>query len=104
MNVLVSLSSITAYVFSVVAFGFEVAGKPFTDPFFETVALLISLIYLGRLVQAATRRSASSAIRALQQLQSSEVVLVEQIGKESIETQLDSRSVLSLFPVFPSLS
>lgn len=91
MNVLVSLSTITAYVFSLVAFVFEAVGKPFTDPFFETVALLISLIYLGRLVQAATRRSASSAIRALQQLQSSEVILIEQVGKETVERQLDSR-------------
>lgn len=91
MGVLVCLSSITAYIFSLVAFGFEVAGKPFTDPFFETVALLISLIYIGRLVQAATRRSASSAIRALQQLQSSEVVLVEPVGKERVEKELDSR-------------
>lgn len=87
VDVLVSVSTVTAFVFSLVAFAFEVAGSPFTTPFFETTALLISLIYVGRLVQAATRRSASSAVRALQELQTTEVLLVE----NGEEISLDSR-------------
>lgn len=93
MSVLVSISTLTAYTFSLVAFAFETAGAPFSEPFFETTALLISLIYLGRLVQAATRKSASSAIRALQQLQSSEVILVEQVEGVKVERKLDARLV-----------
>lgn len=91
MGVLVAVSTLTAYVFSLVAFAFEAAGRRFTEPFFETTALLVSLIYLGRLVQATSRRSASSALRALQELQSGEVVLVETAGKERVERSLDAR-------------
>lgn len=91
MGALVTVSILTAYVFSLVAFAFETVGKPFTEPFFETTALLISLIYVGRLVQATSRRSASSAVRALQQLQSSEVILVERVGKSMVERKLDAR-------------
>ncbi|KAH8817562.1 E1-E2 ATPase-domain-containing protein [Flagelloscypha sp. PMI_526] len=98
LAVLVSVSITTSYLFSLVAFAFEAAGKPFIEnPFFETTALLVSLIYIGRLVQAATRKSASSAIRALQQLQSSKVLLVDQSAAGAVgnsgttETPLDAR-------------
>jgi copper chaperone CopZ len=62
MNVLVSVSTLMAYVFSVVSYACEVAGKPFSSPFFETTALLVTLIFLGRTVSAATRRSTGSAL------------------------------------------
>ncbi|KAJ6549781.1 hypothetical protein B0H19DRAFT_1264690 [Mycena capillaripes] len=91
MSVLVSVSTLSAWIFSVVSFAFEVAGKPFAAPFFETAALLVALIYVGRLVQALTRRATTSAIRALQQLQPSNVILVEQIGRLTIEKELDAR-------------
>lgn len=101
MGVLVAVSTLTAYIFSLVAYAFEVAGLPFTEPFFETPALLISLIYVGRLVQAATRRSASSAVKGLQDLQSSQVIILEEEGKTSVEKPLDIRCVsfylISLF-------
>ncbi|KAJ7040952.1 E1-E2 ATPase-domain-containing protein [Mycena alexandri] len=91
MSVLVSVSSLSAWIFSLVSFAFEAAGKPFADPFFETVALLVALVHIGRLVQAATRRATSSAIRELQQLQPADVILVEQVGKSTVETVLDAR-------------
>ncbi|KAJ6573201.1 E1-E2 ATPase-domain-containing protein [Mycena vulgaris] len=91
MSVLVSVSSLSAWIFSLVSFAFEAAGKPFADPFFETVALLVALVHIGRLVQAATRRATSSAIRELQQLQPADVTLVEQVGKSTVETVLDAR-------------
>ncbi|KAF7351979.1 Heavy metal translocatin [Mycena venus] len=91
MSVLVSVSSLSAWIFSLVSFAFEVAGKPFADPFFETVALLVALVHIGRLIQAATRRVTSSAIRELQQLQPTDVILVEQVGKSTVEIGLDAR-------------
>jgi Cu2+-exporting ATPase len=91
MSVLVSISTLSAWIFSLVSFAFEVAGKPFAAPFFETAALLVALIYVGRLVQALTRRATSSAIRALQQLQPSTIILVEQVGGLTIEKELDAR-------------
>lgn len=77
-----------AFVFSIIAYAFSVVGRPFSEPFFETNVLLVSLIYAGRTVQAASRRSTGSAIRKLQDLQSSDVLLVQ--GKEHTE-KLDSR-------------
>lgn len=97
MGVLVAVSTLTAYIFSLVAFAFEIAGKPFTKPFFETTALLVSLIYVGRLVQATSRRSASSALRALQELQPEEVILLETVGWRTVERKLDARRAFMSF-------
>lgn len=95
MGVLVAVSTLTAWLFSLFAFAFQAAGKPFTqEPFFETTALLISLIYVGRLVQAKSRRSASSAVRALQDLQMPEVTVVEKSEKDTVEKTMDARSVV----------
>ncbi|KAJ7476887.1 E1-E2 ATPase-domain-containing protein [Mycena galericulata] len=91
MSVLVSVSSLSAWIFSMVSFAFAAAGKPFAEPFFETVALLVALVHIGRLVQAATRRATNSAIRELQQLQPATVILVEQVDKSAVETELDAR-------------
>lgn len=91
LGVLVAVSTLTAYIFSLFAFAFELAGQRFTEPFFETTALLVSLIYVGRLVQATSRRSASSAIRALQGLQSTQVILLETKGRTTVERPLDAR-------------
>ncbi|KAJ7069131.1 E1-E2 ATPase-domain-containing protein [Mycena amicta] len=91
MSVLVSVSSLSAWIFSLVSFAFEVAGKPFADPFFETFALLLALVHIGRLVQAATRYATRSAIRELQQLQPTEIILVEQVGTSTVERVLDAR-------------
>lgn len=91
MGVLVAVSTLTAYVFSLFAFAFELIGQRFTEPFFETTALLVSLVYVGRLVQATGRRSASSAIRALKGLQSTQVILLETESRSTIEHELDAR-------------
>ncbi|KAK7042529.1 heavy metal translocatin [Favolaschia claudopus] len=91
MSVLVSVSSLSAWIFSLVSFAFEAAGRPFAEPFFETVALLLSLVHIGRVVQAATRRATRSATRELEQCQPKEVILVEQVGSSTIETVLDAR-------------
>jgi Cu2+-exporting ATPase len=91
MGLLVTVSTLTAYIFSVIAFAFETAGEPFTESFFETPALLVSLIYVGRLVQAASRKSAGSAVSALQELRMSDVLLLETSSIASAEAILDIR-------------
>lgn len=83
-NVLASVSTLVSYAFSVVAFAFEVKRRPFSTPFFETATLLVTLIYLGRTVQAATRYSAGSAIRALHHLQGKEVTVLEDGGASRV--------------------
>ncbi|KAI9771886.1 MAG: hypothetical protein M1840_001656 [Geoglossum simile] len=53
MDLLIVLSTTTAYIFSVVSFVYQVRGQPLsTGEFFETSTLLVTLIMLGRLVPA----------------------------------------------------
>lgn len=69
IDLLIVLSTSTAYIFSIVSFAFMVAGHPLpTEQFFQTSTLLITLIVLGRLVSAFARQRAveSVSIRSLQ--------------------------------------
>jgi len=88
MNVLAAVSTIVAFIFSIVAFAFQVIHRQFSEPFFETSTLLITLIYFGRTVQAATRKSAGSAIRALDKLQDSQVDITADGVKHTIDSRL----------------
>jgi len=76
MDVLISLSTFTAYIFSAVCYFLLLAGHKFSEAFFETSAVLISLIMLGRLISAYARRRATSALDALYSLQVDTVTLV----------------------------
>lgn len=70
IDLLIVLSTSTAYIFSLVSFAYLVAGRPLqTEQFFETSTLLITLIVLGRLVSAFARQRAveSVSIRSLQE-------------------------------------
>ncbi|KAF2147489.1 uncharacterized protein K452DRAFT_348181 [Aplosporella prunicola CBS 121167] len=69
MDLLIVLSTTTAYVFSVVAFAYIVIGHPLpTGEFFETSTLLITLIMVGRFLSALAHQKAvkSVSIRSLQ--------------------------------------
>lgn len=76
LGVLTTMSTITTYAFSVVAFGFQAAGHFIADPFFETLGLLVTLIYFGRTIQASTRKVALGAIGSLAKLQPTTAVLL----------------------------
>ncbi|ELU39059.1 copper-transporting ATPase [Rhizoctonia solani AG-1 IA] len=79
MDLLVSLSMGTAYVFSTVAYACTVAGKPIQDgeSYFETAALLVTLVMLGRLIAAYARRRSTNAVSRLGSMQASKATLVE---------------------------
>lgn len=83
MDVLVVLSITSAYVYSLIAFAYEVkdAGSTSTlgRPVFETSSLLITLITLGRLLTLWIRRKA----RNIQKLDSSQTQLARVIKKVS---------------------
>lgn len=69
MDLLIVLSTTTAYIFSIVSFVYKIQGRPLsTGSFFETSTLLMTLIMLGRLVSALARQKAveSISIRSLQ--------------------------------------
>ena len=69
MDLLIVLSTSTTYLFSVTSFIYQVKGTSLpTGLFFETSALLISLIMIGRLISdfACQRAVKSRSIRSLQ--------------------------------------
>ncbi|KAI0664406.1 heavy metal translocatin [Cubamyces menziesii] len=69
-ELLIVLSTTTAYVYSVVAFAYEMLGRPLsTGQFFETSTLLVTLIMVGQVVSAVARQRAIEAIsiRSLQE-------------------------------------
>ncbi|KAI0642457.1 heavy metal translocatin [Trametes meyenii] len=83
-ELLIVLSTTTAYVYSVVAFAFDVLGRPLsTGQFFETSTLLVTLIMVGQLVSAIARQRAIEAI-SLRSLQERKARLVLQEGAEQI--------------------
>ncbi|KID86765.1 cation transport ATPase [Metarhizium guizhouense ARSEF 977] len=88
MDMLVVISITAAYVYSVVAFGFRMAGKPLeTSEFFETSTLLITLVILGRLVAAFARIRAVEAV-SLRSLQTTTAVIVENNKDRTIDARL----------------
>ncbi|KAK2805048.1 hypothetical protein FQN51_001143 [Onygenales sp. PD_10] len=86
MDVLVSLSITSAYIYSIVSFAFELRDKTeFTalgHPIFETSSLLVTLILLGRLMAAWVRRKAQNSIK----LGGSQSKAARVIKKSSIKT------------------
>ena len=88
MDLLVAGSTTIAYTYSIISFSFLAAGKPIDDSFFETSALLVTLIMVGRLMSAFARRRATSALDAVDALQVRMVKLVESDDVRSIPAEL----------------
>ena len=85
MDLLIVISTSTAYIYSVVAFVYETKGEPLsTGEFFETSTLLVTLIMCGRLASAYARRKAADSI-SVQILQPSTAVLSEERNERLID-------------------
>jgi len=82
LGVLTSFSTLTSYIFSIIAFVFKVAGRDIGEPFFETVGLLITLIFAGRTLQAGTRKFGLKAVDNLGKLQPQMARLILEEVKE----------------------
>jgi len=89
MDVLIAFSSTIAYVFSLVAYIMQVAGHEFSTPFFETPTLLLTLITLGYLISAYSRRRATSVLDNLGSLQPDFVQMVSEDGTTIAVTHVD---------------
>ncbi|KAJ4137172.1 hypothetical protein NW768_002753 [Fusarium equiseti] len=88
MDMLVVISITAAYVYSVVAFSFEMAGNPLDEgQFFETSTMLITLILAGRLIAAFARVQAVSAV-SLRSKQNITAVLITKEGDTEIDARL----------------
>ncbi|KAH9867254.1 hypothetical protein IAQ61_007846 [Plenodomus lingam] len=89
MDLLIVLSTSAAYIFSVVAYGYMIAGNPLsTGEFFETSTLLVTLIMVGRWVASLARQKAAESI-SIRSLQTPTAILVNGEGsKEEIDARL----------------
>ncbi|NTU92552.1 MAG: heavy metal translocating P-type ATPase [Chlorobiaceae bacterium] len=78
MDVLVTLGSLSAYLYSI--------AMIFTggEVFFDSAAMIITFILLGRLLEAGSRLKAGSALAALAELQPREALLVDASGRATL--------------------
>ena len=88
MDLLVAGSTSIAYIYSIISFSFLAAGKPIDESFFETSALLVTLIMVGALVPAFAMHRTTSALDMVDSLQVRMVNLVENGGVRSIPAEL----------------
>ncbi|EOD43879.1 putative cation transport atpase protein [Neofusicoccum parvum UCRNP2] len=81
MDALVAVSVSAAYAYSVVAFACGAAGRALaTEPFFETGALLVALVLLGRLVGAWARVRAVAAVSSVERARKITDVVFDKTG------------------------
>lgn len=88
MDLLVVISISAAYLYSVVAVGFRMAGKSLeTKEFFETSTLLITLVLLGRLIASFARVRAVTAV-SFRSLQAATATIIEDEKEVLIDARL----------------
>jgi len=80
MDVLVGLGATTAYAYSLAVMLMPSAGE---HVYFETAAMIITLIKVGKLLEARARGRASAAIRSLMELAPATARIVDDEGVES---------------------
>ncbi|KAG0230950.1 hypothetical protein BGW42_000601 [Actinomortierella wolfii] len=106
MDSLVVLSTSCAYFYSTIAIIVAMSSTRYEAPevFFETSAILMTLIILGRFLQASARGRAADALSKLKSLQSStaNLVVVDSHGNETLEKiesgYLQRRDVIKVLP------
>ncbi|EST13612.1 heavy metal translocating P-type ATPase [Sporolactobacillus laevolacticus] len=77
MDVLVALGTSAAYCYSVVeTFRYQFAGVNHPDLYFETSAILITLVLLGKFMEARAKRQTTAAITELMDLQAKEATRI----------------------------
>lgn len=104
MDLLVVLSTTTAYIYSIVAYAYLAAGEPLvTGEFFETSTLLVTLIMVGRTLSSLARQRAVESI-AIESLQTKTAIIIDQEDDE--EKEIDARLLQyhDIFKVLPEMS
>ena len=82
MDVLVAMGTSAAYFYSLAAY-FGLLG-PHREVFFETSAMLIAFIRLGKYLEARARGKASEALKKLLHLQADKALLVTESGEKEV--------------------
>lgn len=82
MDVLVAMGTSAAYFYSLAAY-FGILG-PHREVFFETSAMLIAFIRLGKYLEARARGKASEALKKLLNLQADKAIIVTEDGEKEV--------------------
>lgn len=100
MDVLVALGTSAAYFYSTFeAFRYQFAGLIHPDLYFETSAILITLVLLGKYFETRAKRRTTAAITQLMSLQAKEATVIED-GEER-KIPIDQVTVGDLLRVRP---
>ena len=86
MDTLIAIGTTAAYVYSA-AVTIAPGYFPFTAVYFETAAIIITLILVGRLLETRTKEKASSAVRKLVDLQPRIAKLIRDGKEEEIPVE-----------------
>jgi len=104
MDLLIVLSTTTAYVYSIVAYAYLVVGQPLvTGEFFDTSVLLVTLIMVGRTVSALTRQRAVESI-TIDSLQTNTAIVVDMVTLQEQEVDTRLLQYQDIFKVLPDSS
>lgn len=91
MDTLIAIGTSAAYIYSAIVT--IVPGYfPFTSVYFETAAIIITLILTGRLLETKTKENASNAVRKLLDLKPRTARIVKPIIKETPHDNKDSKN------------
>jgi P-type Cu+ transporter len=93
MDTLIAIGTTAAYLYSAVA---TIAPEyfPFESVYFETAAIIITLILIGRLLETRTKEKASDAVRKLLDLQPKMAKIIRKEGNAEIEVETPLEQVL----------
>jgi P-type Cu+ transporter len=88
MDTLIAIGTSAAYLYSAVV-TLAPGYFPFKSVYFETAAVIITLILLGRLLETRTKEKASNAVRKLLDLQPKKARIIREGQLEEIEVPIE---------------
>jgi Cu+-exporting ATPase len=91
MDTLIAIGTSAAYVYSAIV-TIVPSYFPFTSVYFETAAIIITLILTGRLLETKTKENASNAVRKLLDLKPRTARIVKPTFKEAYKDNEDSKN------------
>jgi len=92
MDTLIAIGTTAAYLYSAVV-TIAPGYFPFESVYFETAAIIITLILIGRLLETRTKEKASDAVRKLLDLQPKMAKIIRREGNAEIEIEIPIEQV-----------
>ena len=92
MDTLIAIGTTAAYLYSAVV-TIAPGYFPFESVYFETAAIIITLILIGRLLETRTKEKASDAVRKLLDLQPKMAKIIRMEGNVEIELEIPIEQV-----------